>query len=599
MLDARELIRSLPEQPGVYRMLDAGEVALYVGKAKNLRKRVSSYFQRTQPSPRIARMVSLIVQVEVTVTRSETEALLLENNLIKTLAPRFNILFRDDKSYPYIKLSGDPFPQLSFHRGAFEKGARYFGPFPNAQSVRESIQLLQRVFQLRTCENPVFNNRSRPCLLHQIKRCSAPCVGRIGAAEYAADVRMARLLLRGQPSEVVERLTQRMQAASQELGFEQAAVYRDQIRSLQNVLHRQFVASDRDVDADVVAVVRKEGIACVNLAMVRGGLHLGDRSHVPSHAEQSTAEETLAAFIEQHYADHPPPTRVVVNVEAGDEDMELASRFLAERRCTLSAPRNEAERVWMEMAERNALLAVGAHLRGRVRSEQRLDALAEALGMGETPRRIECFDISHTMGEATVASCVVFAGGELRRAEYRRYNISGIEPGDDYGGMRQALTRRYEKVASGEGVVPDLVLVDGGKGQLGVALEVLADLGLDQVPLVGVAKGEGRKPGLEELVLPDGRPPLRLGVESPALQLVQEIRDEAHRFAITGHRQRRARARTVSRLEDIPGIGPERRRRLLAQLGGMQGVKAATVEDLCRVSGISRKLAEQIYSGLR
>ncbi|MCW5595058.1 MAG: excinuclease ABC subunit UvrC [Rhodocyclaceae bacterium] len=597
MFDSKALIRSLPEEPGVYRMLAADGQVLYVGKAKVLKKRVASYFQKTSLSPRIRLMVGQVASVEVTATRSEAEALILENNLIKSLAPKFNILFRDDKSYPYIELSADAAPRIAFHRGSFDKGARYFGPFPNAQAVRESIHLLQRVFLLRTCENSVYQNRSRPCLLHQIRRCSAPCVGLISEKDYAADVRLAELFLKGRHGEVIDRLTEAMQAEADRLQYEKAAALRDQIRSLQNVLHRQYVESAREDDVDIVAAVAERGLLVINHAMVRGGRHLGDKAHFPQNAQECAPEDALQAFLEQHYADHPAPPRILLNCAVqGDSEATLA--LATGHAVSLLQPRNEMERAWLAMAERNARHAIEAQAMQKSNAEGRLERLREALGASETLHRIECFDISHTMGEATVASCVICVDGAMKNGEYRRYNIAGITPGDDYAAMRQALMRRYEKVAAGEGVRPDLILIDGGKGQVGAAREVLAELGLADLPAVGVAKGEERKPGLETLLLPNAEKPLNLQANDPALHLIQQIRDEAHRFAIAGHRARRAKVRNRSTLEDVPGVGPARRKRLLAQFGGLQGVRAATVDDLCRVEGISRKLAEQIYNQL-
>jgi len=593
--DARSFLRTVPEEPGVYRMIGADERVLYVGKAKNLKRRVSSYFQRTQPSPRIAMMVAQILRVDITPTRSEAEALLLENNLIKSLAPRYNILFRDDKTYPYIELSGDEFPRLAYHRGAFTKGARYFGPFPNVWAVRESIHLLQKTFRLRTCENPVFQNRSRPCLLHQIKRCTAPCVGLIDKDAYAADVRLAARFLEGRASEVIDDLTARMHAAAERLAFEEAAACRDQVRVLQAVLARQFVDSRKDEDVDIIAAVEEGGVTCVNIAMVRGGRHLGDRPQFPSATAGIGTLDAALAFIEQHYREHELPAKLLVNVPLAP--VRALMDEICDKPCALLAPRLEAEKVWMGMAENNARLAIIARARDTGRAEMRLEALRETLDLAEAPRRIECFDISHTMGEATVASCVVSVDGAMKNSEYRRYNITGITPGDDFAAMRQVLERRYGKVAAGEGVCPDLILIDGGKGQVSSARSVLADVGLESVAMVGVAKGEERKPGLETLVFPDGRMQ-NLAIDHPALHLIQEIRDEAHRFAITGHRAKRAKARIGSRLEDIPGIGPTRRRNLLASFGGLDGVRAATVEDLCRVGGVSRKTAEAIYNAL-
>ena len=597
VFDPKPFLRTLTEEPGVYRMIGADDKVLYVGKAKNLKRRVSSYFQKTLSSPRIAMMVAQIVRVETTATRSEAEALILENNLIKSLAPRYNILFRDDKTYPYIELSADAFPRLAYHRGAFAKGARYFGPFPNAWAVRESIHLLQKTFQLRTCENSVFANRSRPCLLHQIKRCTAPCVDLIDSAAYAADVKLATRLLDGQTNEVVEALSARMQDAAERLAFEEAAACRDQLRGLQAVLHKQFVDSRKDEDVDILAAVESDGLICVNIAMVRGGRHLGDRPQFPSGAAVSGAADSLLAFVEQHYSQHPIPARLLVNL--APEPVREILVEISDRPPGVVSPRFAGEKAWMEMAENNARLAIQARARDTGRIEQRLEALRLALDLDEAPQRIECFDISHTMGEATVASCVVCEAGAMKRAEYRRYNISGITPGDDFAAMRQALERRYGKVAAGEGVCPDLILIDGGKGQVSAARAILAELGLESVAMVGVAKGEGRKAGLETLIFPDGREGLVLGGESAALHLIVEIRDEAHRFAITGHRAKRGKTRVGSKLDDIPGVGPARRRNLLAAFGGLDGVREATVADLCRVEGVSRKLAEHIHAALR
>ena len=588
--DAKEFLAALTEAPGVYRMLASDASVLYVGKAKNLKKRVSSYFQKTGHSPRIALMLQQVAAMEATATRSEAEALILENTLIKKLAPKYNILFRDDKSYPYIGISGGGFPRLFYHRGTFEKKSHYFGPFPNGLAVRESIQLIQKTFLLRTCEEAVFAHRSRPCLMHQIKRCKAPCVGLVSALDYSADVRLAEMFLRGKHSEVIDGLTHRMDAAASELRFEEAAELRDQVRALQAVLHRQYVSSTRDADVDIVAAVVERGALCINLAMVRGGLHLGDRAYFPQAAGEVEAPEGLAAFVAQHYVEHPAPARLILSAWPIDE---LAEGINA------GGPRNEMERAWMEMALNNARLALQARWQARSRSSGRLAALQEALDLADPPNRIECFDISHTMGEGTVASCVVSVEGAMKKGDYRRFNIEGIQPGDDYAAMRQALTRRYEKVATGETVAPDLILIDGGKGQHRVAREVFAELGLDHLASIGVAKGEDRKPGLETLFVHGRDLPLQLDMDHPGFHLIQEIRDEAHRFAIVGHRARRAKVRGRSKLEDVAGVGPARRRRLLAQFGGLDGVKAATIEDLCRVEGISRRLAEEIFRAFR
>ena len=590
--DSKSFLATLTAAPGVYRMLDAAGAVLYVGKAKNLKKRVASYFQKTGHSPRIALMLQQVAGMETTATRSEAEALILENTLIKKLKPKYNILFRDDKSYAYIGLGGGEFPRLFYHRGSFDKKSHYFGPFPSGLAVREGIQLIQKTFLLRTCEEAVFAHRSRPCLLHQIGRCKAPCVGLVAAAEYAADVRLAELFLKGRHSEVIENLTAQMEDEAAALRFERAAALRDQVKALQAVLHRQYVSSTKDADVDIVVAAVERGELCVNLAMVRGGLHLGDRTHFPQACIDAGAEEGLAAFLEQHYAEHKAPPRLILEPWPLDE-------LPAELRA--GPAKNEMERAWIEMARNNAQLALAARRQNQSRASGRLEALRAALDLPEAPRRIECFDISHTMGEGTVASCVVCVDGAMKKSDYRRFNIAGITPGDDYAAMRQALTRRYEKLGAGEAAeatAPDLVLIDGGKGQHGVAREVFAELGLDHLASVGVAKGEERKPGHETLFVHGQPEPLELAMDNAGFHLIQEIRDEAHRFAIVGHRARRAKARSRSALEDVAGIGPTRRRNLLAQFGGLDGVKAATVEDLCRVAGISRKLAEDIYRQL-
>lgn len=551
--DAKELLATLPEDPGVYRMLDAAGEVLYVGKAKNLRKRVSSYFQKTAQSPRIGLMLTQVGRVEITATRSEAEALILENTLIKRLVPKYNILFRDDKSYPYIMLSGDAYPRLAFHRGSFDKKSHYFGPYPNSIAVRESIQLLQKTFLLRTCENAVFNHRSRPCLLHQIRRCKAPCVGLVDKEAYAADVRLAELFLKGRHSEVIARLSDAMQAAADALHFEEAAALRDQVRALQAVLHRQYVSSTGEEDVDILAAVAAPAGFCINLAMVRGGLHLGDRSHFPRGAADCEAQEGLQAFIEQHYLDHPPPARLVLSHDIGQDVSEDSGAVFsaAGKKISVGLPRNEMERAWLAMAENNARLAIEARRHAATGDRRRLEALSAALDLTDPPARIECFDISHTQGEGTVASCVVCVDGAMKHSEYRRFNINDITPGDDYAAMRQVLTRRYEKVAGGEAIAPDLILIDGGKGQFGVAREVLTELGLEHIAAIGIAKGEERKPGMETLIVGRGRDPVTLAPDHPALHLIQEVRDEAHRFAITGHRARRAKPRGRSLLEEI------------------------------------------------
>jgi len=588
VFDAKAFVAGLPSLPGVYRMLGKAGEPLYVGKARDLKKRVGSYFQKTLASPRIQMMVSQVAAVEITATRSEGEALLLENNLIKSLAPRYNILFRDDKSYPYLALTGHEFPRLGFHRGAKDRKHRYFGPFPHAYAVRESIQLLQRVFRLRTCEDTVFANRSRPCLLHQIRRCTAPCTGRISAALYAEDVRNATLFLEGREDDVVRNLNVKMNAAADAQRYEEAAAYRDQVRALSRVQARQYVESNRGVDADVVACTIEGGIACVNLVMIRAGRHVGDRSFFPSNAEGASAAEVIAAFLGQHYLEQPVPSLIIVGEEV-ELDIEEAQ---------IIHPSHGERRVWLDMAGKNAQLAIAQRVRDRATQEGRLVALREALGLPEGANRIECFDVSHTMGEATVASCVVYDRQQMQKAEYRRFNIRDVTPGDDYAAMREVLARRYGRITAEAGRIPDLVLIDGGKGQISSAKAILVELGLNDVALVGVAKGPERKPGLEELIIEAESRSLQLPPSHPGLHLIQAIRDEAHRFAIVGHRARRAKTRTTSLLTEIPGIGAKRRQALIEHFGGLNGVKAAAVDDIAKVEGISRPLAERIYRHL-
>jgi len=586
LFDAKSFVAGLPNLPGVYRMLGARGEALYVGKARDLKKRVGSYFHKQASSPRIQMMLSQVASIEVTASRSEGEALLLENNLIKSLAPRYNILFRDDKSYPYLTVTGHEFPRLGFHRGAKDRQNRYFGPFPHAYAVRESIQLLQRVFRLRTCEDTVFENRSRPCLLHQIHRCTAPCTGLISAGQYAEDVANAVLFLEGREDDVIRGLSDKMSAAADAQHYEKAAAYRDQVRALSRVQARQYVESNRGVDADVVACAIEGGIACVNLVMIRGGRHVGDRSFFPSNAEGATAGEVVAAFLEQHYLDQPLPALVVTS-----EPVELENANVVN-------PSHGERRVWLEMACKNAQLAIGQRVRDRATQEGRLQALREALGLPESVQRIECFDISHTMGEATVAACVVYDRQQMQKSEYRRFNIHDVTPGDDYAAMRQVLSRRYERVNAEAGKIPDLVLIDGGKGQVSAAKAAMVELGMNDIAVVGIAKGPERKPGLEELIIESEARTLQLPPSHPGLHLIQAIRDEAHRFAIVGHRARRGKARMRSMLNEIPGIGAKRRQALIEHFGGLRGVQAAAIDDIAKVEGISRPLAERIYRHL-
>lgn len=628
-------VAALPQRPGVYRFFDAAGAVLYVGKALSLKKRVASYFQKDLGGTRIGLMVERIARLETTVVRSEAEALLLENNLIKALNPRFNILFRDDKSYPYLKISGvgpaasaneasaSRFPRVSYYRGAVDKRHHYFGPYPSAWAIKETIQLIQKVFRLRTCEDTVFAHRSRPCLLYQIRRCSGPCVGLITEADYARDVADTERFLRGDARAVLDDLQQRMMAHAEVLEYERAAVLRTQIESLSRVLHQQAVEVSSlgaiDKDVDILAVKVQGGRACVNLAMVRGGRHLGDRAYFPAHVESATllaegespATQVLEAFIAQHYLDGFVPPQLVTS-HAVDAALLAALAEHSGVKVTAQHQPREQRRAWLEMAINGAQIALARLLAEEGSQRERTRALAQALGL-EVPDldglRIECFDVSHTAGEATQASCVVFEHHQMQSAQYRRYNIEGITGGDDPAAMRQALMRRYAKLAqslasSGDETgarqrLPDLVLVDGGRGQVAVARDVFVELGLDWSLIVGVEKGEGRKVGLEELVFADGRPKVSLGHDSAALMLVAQIRDEAHRFAITGMRARRASVRTgASRLEDIAGVGPKKRASLLQRFGGVRGVANASVDDLASVDGISRSLAEDIYRAL-
>ncbi|AOW13808.1 excinuclease ABC subunit C [Hydrogenophaga crassostreae] len=673
-------VAALPGLPGVYRYFDAQGQLLYVGKARHLKKRVSSYFQKTLDGTRIGQMVSRIHRMETTVVRSEAEALLLENNLIKTLNPKFNILFRDDKSYPYLKITGTretyrtagpkpvpsiAFPRMAYYRGAVDRRHSYYGPYPSAWAVKESVTLLQKVFRLRTCEDTVFANRTRPCLLYQIKRCSGPCVDLIDDAAYGRDVADAEAFLRGETQAVLDALEARMMGHAEKLEFEQAAEIRNQMSALSRVLHQQAMDNVSDKDVDVLAVKVHGGRACVNLAMVRGGRHLGDRPYFPAHVDDATqidqalSEEgadapspaqdpadrvpvkVLEAFIAQHYLGVPMPHTLVTSHPVAKGLLEALSEQTGAKVNAVHQPR-EHRRIWLEMAQKNAEIALARLLAEEGSQQARTRALADALQLPDDQLetlRIECFDISHTAGESTQASCVVFEDHKMQNSQYRRYNIDGITPGDDYAAMKQVLLRRYGKIAEAiqaeaEGALtvkapaaaapapegeesqaevatdaasglpkgprmPDLVLIDGGKGQVSMAREVFQQLKLDLSLIVGVEKGEGRKVGLEELVFADGREKVYLGHDSAALMLVAQIRDEAHRFAITGMRAQRAKVRTGgSKLEDIPGVGPKKRARLLQRFGGVRGVASASVEDLCTIEGISGELADAIYRAL-
>ena len=634
-------VAALPSLPGVYRYFDVNGDLLYVGKAIHLKRRVSSYFQKDHGGTRTGYMVGKIVRMETTVVRSEAEALLLENNLIKTLNPKYNILFRDDKSYPYLKITSQTYPRMAYYRGAVDKKHSYFGPYPNGWAVKESILLLQKVFMLRTCEDSVFANRTRPCLLYQIKRCSGPCVPaltKITPQAYGQDVQNAEQFLRGETQIVMQTLEAQMMACSDQLQFEMAAELRDRIAALSNILHQQAVeTTGSDKDVDILAVKVQGGKACVNLAMVRGGRHLGDRQYFPVHVEdaaimenaahvQSTDKDAaglksvdvlvLEAFIAQHYIHVPIPAALITSVEVDKGLVKALSEQAGFKINAVHNPR-EQRRIWLEMAQNNANIQLARLLSEEGSQQARTRTLVDALELVTDDidaLRIECFDISHTAGEATQASCVVFHHHKMQSAEYRRYNIDGITGGDDYAAMRQVLERRYGKIVEADKIakitaeeagtepkslMPQVVLIDGGKGQISTAREVFEKLGLDVSLLVGVEKGEGRKVGLEELVFADGREKVYLGKDSSALMLVAQIRDEAHRFAITGMRAKRAKVRVGgSKIEDIPGIGPKRRAKLLQRFGGIRGVAMASAEDIATVEGVSRVLAETIYRAL-
>jgi excinuclease ABC subunit C len=593
--DPRQILKQIPSRPGVYRMLDAEGKVLYVGKAKDLKRRVASYFSRSL-NRRLQVMVSQIADVELTVTRTEGEALLLENNLIKSLRPRFNVLLRDDKSYPYIRLTdGDAFPRLAFYRGSRKGGDRFFGPYPSAWAVRETLQLLQKLFPVRQCEDGFFRNRSRPCLQYQIKRCSGPCVSLVTQEDYAEDVDHTVKFLEGRTDEVVSELAQRMEQASESLDFERAALLRDQIATLRRIQQRQYVSGEGG-DLDIVACMQEGGLSCVQVFFIRAGRNLGNKVFFPKVPEGTARSSVISAFLAQFYADKEIPPQVLVSPDPEDKDLlESAFSERSGRRVSIKARVRSDRARWLEMARGNATLALRSRLGSQAGYRQRLEALREALMLDELPARIECFDVSHTSGERTVASCVVFDAEGPCKSAYRRFNIEDIAAGDDYAAMHQALTRRYTRIKQGEYPSPDLLLIDGGRGQLGSVSDALQELAVSGVTLVGVSKGRDRRPGAEQLWLSGRDAAVILPADSPAMHLVQQIRDEAHRFAITGHRQRRAKARTRSQLEDISGVGPKRRQRLLRQFGGIQGLARAAVEDIARVEGISPALAQQIY----
>ncbi|QEY63343.1 excinuclease ABC subunit UvrC [Metapseudomonas lalkuanensis] len=599
--DASAFLAACSGRPGVYRMFDAGGKLLYVGKAKNLKKRLASYFRKTGLAPKTAALVGRIAQVETTITANETEALLLEQTLIKEWRPPYNILLRDDKSYPYVYLSDGDYPRLSIHRGAKKQKGRYFGPYPSAGAIRESLNLLQKAFLVRQCEDSYYKNRTRPCLQYQIKRCKAPCVGLVDPAEYAEDVRHSVMFLEGRSNALTQELSMGMEEAAQRLDFERAAELRDQIAILRRVQDQQSMEGGTG-DIDVIAAIATPGGACVHLISVRGGRVLGSKNFFPQVAIEEEGADVLVAFIAQYYLgnhERDLPSELIVNTT--HEDFPTLIAALAElrgREPDISYRVRGTRARWQQLAVTNAEQALAARLANRQHTAARFEALAEALGLDEAPQRLECYDISHSSGEATVASCVVFGPEGALKSDYRRYNIEGVTAGDDYAAMHQALSRRFSKLKDGEGKLPDILLVDGGKGQLAMAQEVLKELAVPELILLGVAKGVTRKPGFETLYLNDAAHEFTLPADSPALHLIQQIRDEAHRFAITGHRARRGKARRTSSLEDVAGVGPKRRRELLKHFGGLQELNRASIEEIAKAPGISKKLAESIYAAL-
>ncbi|SIT65688.1 Excinuclease ABC subunit C [Ectothiorhodosinus mongolicus] len=596
--DGKAFVRRLSHAPGVYRMLDKRGTTLYVGKARDLKKRVSSYFQKQVSGPRIQSMVTQITDIQVTVTATEAEALLLESNLIKQYRPRYNVLLRDDKSYPMIFISDHTYPRISFHRGPRRRQGQYFGPYPSAGAVRETLHLLQKIFLLRPCTDSYFSHRSRPCLQYQIQRCSGPCVGLVAPEDYASDVAHAVDFLQGRSDQVIAARVEKMEAAAAQLDFEQAARLRDQISQLRQVSERQYV-SGQSGDVDIIAVCTGGGQACVQVFSIRAGLNLGNKSLFPRLPEEASPEALMTTVISQYYLGHDVPKEIILSHAPEDEATLGAMLELRAGRKVQMSHKVRGERArWLEMAVRNAQMSLDSHLATRAGMQQRLEGLKKALNLPAPPMRMECFDISHSHGEATVASCVVFNAEGPVKSDYRRFNITDITPGDDYAAMHQALMRRFRRLKNGEGRSPDVLFIDGGKGQVSQAREVLETLQITDIKIVGVAKGEGRRAGLETLVLSDAQGPTILPHDSAALHLIQQIRDEAHRFAITGHRQRRAKARKTSVLEQIAGMGPRRRQQLLQHFGGLQGVARAGVEEISKVPGISRKLAQDIFDAL-
>lgn len=596
MTDLKKEIKKFPNLPGIYRMINGKKEIIYIGKAKDIKKRVTSYFGKNHSSPRTKMMVSNIDSIEFTVTNTEAEALILENNLIRNHLPRYNVIFRDDKSYPYLKISGDQFPRISFHRGLQKKEQNYFGPFPNSPAVRDSIKLLQKVFLLRTCENSVFKNRSRPCMEHQIQRCSAPCVNLISEEDYKEDINQAMMFLNGKDTKVINNLSEKMTNYAEKNEFERAAVFRDRIQSLRQVRLKQFVSDFSENDADIIAIEEKEGVFCVNLVMIRNSKHLGDKSFFPKGAVDSQDKNILEIFIAQYYNEKSPPPVVIIEKKVNKSLLEKFFELKNYKKIKIITRLTNEKRMWMEMAKKNALINISQQSNEKMSFQNKIEAFTKLLNIKSSKNRIECFDVSHMMGEGTVASCVVFDKNGIQKKDYRRYNIKNNKPGDDYGAMREVLERRYTKMISTEAIKPDVILIDGGKGQLGVAKKVMFELGLEDIILVGVTKGEKRKSGDETLHMDNGEIIENIDVNNVGFQLIIQIRDEAHRFAITGHRARRKKSRFTSSLEEIEGIGQTKRRNLLIYFGGIQGIKDANIPELLLVDGINVKLAENIYN---
>jgi excinuclease ABC subunit C len=594
--DLKKEIKKFPSLPGIYRMINDKDEIIYIGKAKDIKKRVTSYFGKNHASPRTKMMVSNINSIEFTVTNTEAEALILENNLIRNHMPRYNVIFRDDKSYPYLKISGDQYPRISFHRGAQKKDQNYFGPFPNSPAVRDSIKLLQKVFLLRTCENSVFKNRSRPCMEHQIQRCSAPCVNLISEEDYREDIEQAMMFLNGKDTKVINSLSEKMNIFSQNNEFERAAVFRDRIQSLRQVRLKQFVSDFSEDDADIIAIEEKDGVFCVNLVMIRNTKHLGDKSFFPKGIADNTDNNILEIFIAQYYDEKSPPPVVIIEKKVNKDLLEKFFELKNYKKIKIITRLTNEKRMWMEMSKKNALIAISQKSNETLSFKNKIKAFTQLLKIPSNKNRIECFDVSHMMGEGTVASCVVFDKNGIQKKDYRRYNIKNNKPGDDYAAMQEVLERRYKKIVDTDGVRPDVVLIDGGKGQLGIAVKIMKQLSLDDIILVGVTKGEKRKSGAETLHIANGDILENIDINNMGFQLIIQIRDEAHRFAITGHRARRKKARFTSSLEEIEGIGQTKRRNLLVYFGGIQGIKEADVRELLLVEGINVKLAESIYN---